>query len=170
MFTDFARVADLLAEAIAAHGVTVGKVVGGQSMKDRDAAVAGFQSGDSDVLVCSSTGNEGLNLQRASVLVHYDLPWLPSQVIQRVARAVRLGSMNPHLSVLIPIMAGTIEERVAGVLIPRAATALAALDTSRGKAAAETDIGMALGGLVEAVSADEVGEGLMEMARAILAD
>lgn len=170
IFTDFARVADLLADAITAHGATVGKVVGGQSMKDRDAAVEGFQSGDIDVLVCSSTGNEGLNLQRATVLVHYDLPWLPSQVIQRVARAVRLGSMNPHLSVLIPIMAGTIEERVAGVLIPRAATALAALDTSRGKAASETDIGMALGGLVGAVSADEVGESLMEVARAILAD
>ncbi len=38
--------------------------------------------------------SEGLDLQRASVVVHVDLPWNPARLEQRVGRVRRLGS--PH--------------------------------------------------------------------------
>ncbi len=85
-----------------------------------------------DVLVLTKAAKEGLNLQRANVLYHYDLSWVPSDFVQRIGRASRFGSRREQLKLIIPIMSGTIEERVAAVLIPRALAAMQALDASRG--------------------------------------
>lgn len=155
IFTDFATVCDHLADDLRAKGVRTGVFSGHVSAKRREADKQAFMDGDLDCLILTESGNEGLNLQRASVLVHYDLPWLPSKVVQRVGRATRIGSTATHLQVLIPIMAGTIEERVAAVLVPRAVTALAVLDTHRGVKGSETELGLALAGVADAVGEDE---------------
>jgi len=47
-----------------------------------------------DVLVATDLASEGLNLQDASVVAHYDLPWNPLRLAQRLGRTVRLG--GPH--------------------------------------------------------------------------
>jgi helicase-like protein/SNF2 domain-containing protein len=49
---------------------------------------------EADVLVATDVASEGLNLQDASFVVNYDLPWNPVRVMQRVGRVDRLGS--PH--------------------------------------------------------------------------
>ena len=49
---------------------------------------------DIDTLLVTDLASEGLDLQRASVLVHLDLPWTPARLEQRVGRIVRPGS--PH--------------------------------------------------------------------------
>ena len=49
-----------------------------------------FTSGEFPVLCLSRIGAEGHNLQNASVIVHLDLPWLPSGLEHFVVRAVRL--------------------------------------------------------------------------------
>lgn len=155
IFTDFAKICDHLADDLRAQGVRVGVYSGHVGAKRREADKQAFMAGDLDCLVLTESGNEGLNLQRASVLVHFDLPWLPSKVVQRVGRATRIGSTADHLQILIPIMAGTIEERVAAVLVPRAVEALAVLDTHRGIKGSETELGLALNGIAEAVSESE---------------
>jgi superfamily II DNA/RNA helicase len=120
----------------------------------------------------TGAGREGLNLQRATTLIHFDLPWVPSQVVQRMGRASRIGSTASNLNNLILVMAGTIEERVAAKLIPRAATALAVLDTHRGVDSKQTELGLSLAGLADVVSEQEVGEatteGIFQMARELL--
>lgn len=151
VFTDFASVAKDLAADLNARGVRAGTFTGENSGSKRDKAAADFQAGNLDVLILTGAGREGLNLQRASVLIHFDLPWVPSQVVQRVGRASRFGSTAEQLSVLIPIMAGTIEQRVAALLVPRAVEALRALDTHRGVDASQTEVGLSLGGLDDAV-------------------
>ena len=50
-----------------------------------------FTAGEFPVLCLSRIGAEGHNLQNASVIVHLDLPWLPSGLEQRVGRAARPG-------------------------------------------------------------------------------
>lgn len=50
-----------------------------------------------DVLVATDLLSEGLNLQDAARVVHYDLPWNPARFAQRVGRVDRLGS--PHQGV-----------------------------------------------------------------------
>ncbi len=49
---------------------------------------------ETDVLVATDLLSEGLNLQDASRVIHYDLPWSPARLEQRVGRIDRAGS--PH--------------------------------------------------------------------------
>ncbi|WP_438452963.1 SNF2-related protein [Streptomyces asiaticus] len=47
-----------------------------------------------DLLITTDMLAEGVNLQQASVVIHYDLPWNPKILEQRLGRIDRLGS--PH--------------------------------------------------------------------------
>lgn len=44
-----------------------------------------------DVLLSSDKLSEGFNLNRAGVVINYDIPWNPTRVIQRVGRINRIG-------------------------------------------------------------------------------
>ncbi|HET7704584.1 MAG TPA: helicase-related protein [Thermoanaerobaculia bacterium] len=55
------------------------------------ASIELFRRGAADILVSTDVGAEGLNLQRAGVVVHYDLPWNPARIEQRNGRAHRIG-------------------------------------------------------------------------------
>lgn len=46
------------------------------------------------LLIATDLLSEGVNLQRASVVVHLDLPWTVARIEQRIGRLARLGS--PH--------------------------------------------------------------------------
>lgn len=54
-----------------------------------------------DLLITTDLLSEGVNLQRASVVVHLDLPWNPARLDQRVGRARRLGSDREAVTVYI---------------------------------------------------------------------
>lgn len=60
-------------------------------------APAGFDEDKYDILVCTDVLAEGLNLQQASRIVNYDLPWNPMRLVQRHGRIDRIGS--PHADV-----------------------------------------------------------------------
>ena len=47
-----------------------------------------------DLLIATDLLSEGLNLQDAERVVHYDLPWSPARLAQRVGRIDRLGSSH----------------------------------------------------------------------------
>lgn len=54
------------------------------------------------VLVCDRSAEEGLNLQgRESVLVHFDLPFSPGRIEQRMGRLDRFGRGNPVRSLVL---------------------------------------------------------------------
>jgi len=46
-----------------------------------------------DTLIATDVLSEGLNLQDASVVVSYDLPWNPVRLMQRIGRIDRLGAL-----------------------------------------------------------------------------
>src|SRR6185503_19563355 len=52
---------------------------------------------ETDVLIATDLLSEGLNLQDAARVIHYDLPWSPARLAQRVGRIDRLGS--PHKAI-----------------------------------------------------------------------
>lgn len=178
VFTDFATVAEHLYEDMLDLDLRVGVFKGGANDFERAKLIRDYQGtpcaehkGENmdyaktgcadciqptlDVLVLTRAAREGLNLQRTNTVIMLDLPWVPSEIIQRIGRAARFGSKNAHIRVVIPVMTGTIEERVVSLLLPRAITALTALDTHRGVDAKDTEMGMALRGLSEAVSDEE---------------
>ena len=59
--------------------------------RDGRGAIDAFRRGTIDRLVATDLASEGLNLQRAGVVVHYDIPWNPVKLDQRNGRAHRIG-------------------------------------------------------------------------------
>jgi superfamily II DNA or RNA helicase len=51
-------------------------------------------------LVVTDVAAEGLDLQRAARVVHYDLPWTPMRLEQREGRSVRYGSQHAQVEVI----------------------------------------------------------------------
>src|SRR5205823_1814423 len=65
---------------------------GGMSREDRKKAQESFiQDRDVLVLVATDAAGEGINLQRAHLMVNYDLPWNPNRIEQRFGRIHRIG-------------------------------------------------------------------------------
>ncbi|MFI8850963.1 helicase-related protein [Streptomyces sp. NPDC053499] len=57
----------------------------------RDIRDAFNQDPDVLVLIATDAAGEGLNLQRAHLMVNYDLPWNPNRIEQRFGRIHRIG-------------------------------------------------------------------------------
>jgi superfamily II DNA or RNA helicase len=65
---------------------------GGVAREERKVIQERFtQDADCVVLVATDAAGEGLNLQRAHLLVNYDLPWNPNRIEQRFGRVHRIG-------------------------------------------------------------------------------
>ena len=71
---------------------------------------------DIRVLLCSDAASEGLNLQTASALINYDLPWNPARVEQRIGRIDRIGQAANDLRIVNLVLADSVDERVYQVL------------------------------------------------------
>lgn len=88
-----------------------------------------------EVLVCTSVGQEGVDLHRhCRHVIHYDLAWNPAVIEQRTGRTDRIGSKTfreravarngspPFLDIGLPFLAGTYDERMFEELRIRAQT------------------------------------------------
>jgi hypothetical protein len=86
IFTGSAATASDLRDAI---GGRCGLVTSRE--RSRDDVLHAFRRGALDIIVSTDMASEGLNLQRAGVVVHYDIPWNPVKLDQRNGRAHRIG-------------------------------------------------------------------------------
>lgn len=50
-----------------------------------------------DIIVTTDVLAEGVNLQQASHIINYDLPWNPMRIVQRHGRVDRIGSEHPYV-------------------------------------------------------------------------
>jgi hypothetical protein len=88
-----------------------------------------------EVLICTSVGQEGIDLHRqCRNVVHFDLAWNPAVLEQRTGRADRIGSKtfreralsgktaDSFLEIGVPFLAGTYDERMYEELRLRAQT------------------------------------------------
>src|SRR3989454_4741298 len=65
---------------------------GGMGREERMKAQESFRyDPDVQVLVATDAAGEGINLQRAHLMVNYDLPWNPNRIEQRFGRIHRIG-------------------------------------------------------------------------------
>ncbi|MDH7603137.1 MAG: helicase-related protein [Armatimonadota bacterium] len=78
-----------------------------------------LKSGELKVLVCTDAASEGLNLQAASALINYDLPWNPSKVEQRIGRIDRIGQVEKKLPIRNMFLKNSVDMRVYQVLRER---------------------------------------------------
>ena len=67
-------------------------IYGGMARDDRKRVQDSFtQDRNVEVLLATDAAGEGINLQRAHLMVNYDLPWNPNRLEQRFGRIHRIG-------------------------------------------------------------------------------
>lgn len=95
IFTEHRDTLNYLVERIRTHlgrDEAVVAIHGGVGREERRAVQERFtQDTDVHVLVATDAAGEGLNLQRAHLMVNYDLPWNPNKIEQRFGRIHRIG-------------------------------------------------------------------------------
>lgn len=85
----------------------------GDEVGDKQAIVDEFRDRkDVQILLSSEVGSEGLDLQFASALVNYDLPWNPMVVEQRIGRIHRIGQKAERIVVINLVCEDTVDERI----------------------------------------------------------
>jgi SNF2 family DNA or RNA helicase len=68
---------------------------GGMNREARRAAQEAFsQLKETQILLATDAAGEGINLQRAHLMVNYDLPWNPNRIEQRFGRIHRIGQQE----------------------------------------------------------------------------
>ncbi len=111
------------AKAIAARlGVPALSYTGDLSPNERERVLDRFRRDDEwKVLVLAlRAGGQGLNLQQASYVIHFDRWWNPAVEQQADSRSHRLGQQYP-VNVYAYVSEGTIEERVERILMDKQA-------------------------------------------------
>jgi SNF2 family DNA or RNA helicase len=74
------------------RGAAVVCIHGGMGREERKKAQEAFlHDPEVQVLVATDAAGEGINLQRAHLMVNYDLPWNPNRIEQRFGRIHRIG-------------------------------------------------------------------------------
>src|SRR5687767_12564783 len=133
------------------------------------------------VLIATDAAGEGINLQRAHLLVNYDLPWNPNRIEQRFGRVHRIGQSEVcHMCNLVAT------ETREGQVYQRLLDKLAEMREALGKDQVFDGLGDALPGhelrdlLIQAIRYgdrpevraqldkvidDKVGEGLADLVR-----
>lgn len=120
VFAFFKGTLRYLERRLRADGFAVVLISGDIEQQERLRRIENFhdENGPS-ILLSSRVGSEGLDLQVASVLFNYDLPWNPMEVEQRIGRLDRIGQLSPTIRIYNFWIKGTIEERILRVLYDR---------------------------------------------------
>ncbi len=112
VFTQYVEMGNLLARHLAGRCATA-FLHGGLAARRRDDMVRRFQAGEVPVFLISlRAGGFGLNLSRASHVVHFDRWWNPAVEDQATDRAHRIGQ-DRTVQVHRLVTEGTVEDRIA---------------------------------------------------------
>ncbi|MGW2593000.1 SNF2-related protein [Streptomyces sp. NPDC001515] len=127
VFTQYVTMARLLSAHLAARAIPSQLLHGGTPVAERERMVDRFQEGEVPVFLLSlKAAGTGLNLTRASHVIHYDRWWNPAVEEQATDRAYRIGQTQP-VQVHRLIAEGTVEDRIGEMLLAKRALADAVL-------------------------------------------
>ncbi|MEU4797601.1 DEAD/DEAH box helicase [Streptomyces sp. NPDC023327] len=139
VFTQYVQMARLIERHLADRGIPTQFLHGGTPVGTREAMVQRFQDGEVPVFLLSlKAAGTGLNLTRAEHVVHYDRWWNPAVEAQATDRAYRIGQTQP-VQVHRLIAEGTIEDRIADMLLRKRELADAVLGSGEAALTELTD-------------------------------
>jgi superfamily II DNA or RNA helicase len=125
VFTEYRDTLERLASAMRAGSL---QLHGGMLPEERDEVQARFAR-EGGVLLATDAASEGLNLHhRCRLVVHFELPWNPMRLEQRIGRVDRLGQRSRVHEVLL-VARHTAERLVLVPLVRRVRAAQAARST-----------------------------------------
>ncbi|MGL6066465.1 MAG: SNF2-related protein [Cetobacterium sp.] len=108
IYTDFVDTLDRLYIILSEKGYTVHKIDGRTNTKKRKEVEDNLKVGD--ITIITSAGTASLNLQKANVMIFYNVPFSSVNVIQSIGRITRLGSSYSKQHVIFLHCVGTIDE------------------------------------------------------------
>ena len=113
IYSQFTRVLDILEDYCGKTAFKFVRLDGQSALADRRDIVAEWQANEELFIFLLSTraGGVGLNLTAADTVIFFDSDWNPTQDLQAMDRAHRLGQERP-VTVYRLISRGTIEERM----------------------------------------------------------
>ncbi len=104
---------ETLAEKLRARGYTAAAISGDVAQAQRERTVEQLKSGKLDILVATDVAARGLDVERISHVVNYDLPIDTESYVHRIGRTGRAGRSGAAISFVTPRerrMLGTIEK------------------------------------------------------------
>ncbi len=127
IFTQFKVMGDIIQDIIERYyNVQVPFIHGGVPQENRTRIVQLFQEDTSYqyplLLLSLRAGGVGLNLSKATTVIHYDRWWNPAVEDQATDRAYRIGQKN-KVNVYKMVAEGTIEEKISKMLEEKRAIA-----------------------------------------------
>jgi superfamily II DNA or RNA helicase len=113
IFTQYRETLEFLREELSkVYGPSRIATIKGGPLDDKIAAIEAFWNDDgARLLISTSAGGEGVNLQVGHILFNYDLPWNPMAVEQRIGRIHRYGQQDT-VQVYNLVAEDTVEERI----------------------------------------------------------
>jgi superfamily II DNA or RNA helicase len=120
LFSYFRRTLEYLSRSLRQSGHENQMIHGGVPVDEREHAIDDFlERPEFPLLLTSEVGGEGIDLQKACVVINYDLPWNPMVVEQRIGRVDRIGQESPIIYVINFVVEHSVEERILGRLLTR---------------------------------------------------
>lgn len=98
VFTRTKHGADKVARKLEQAGISVAAIHGNKGQGARTAALAGFRDGRVRVLVATDIAARGLDVDRITHVINYDLPNEPETYVHRIGRTARAGEDGDALS------------------------------------------------------------------------
>jgi ATP-dependent RNA helicase DeaD len=93
---------DSLVERLAAHGHRAEALHGGMEQRRRDRVLSRFRDGAMDLLVATDVAARGLDIERLSHVVNYDLPASIDAYVHRIGRTGRAGRTGTAITLVEP--------------------------------------------------------------------
>lgn len=116
-----AYVAEQIERSERFRDVKVIRIEGSLSEQQRREAFAAFEKASKAVLVATDAISEGINLQHACCqMIHWELPWNPNRLEQRVGRIDRFGQPEPEVRVRLLVMDDTLDGWILRALVQKA--------------------------------------------------
>lgn len=116
IFCEFEETTKYIAENIDDDDYSVIRMTGNTPLSERPGLLSMFRNAPKTILVLTSVGTEGLDMQFCSAMINYDLHWNPMVLEQRIGRIDRVGQESKELMIHNFQVVGSIDDRVIGTL------------------------------------------------------
>lgn len=98
VFTRTKRGADRIAHILERQELQSNRIHGDRSQSQREAALAGFKSGRTRILVATDVAARGIDIDAVSHVINYDVPEAPEDYVHRIGRTGRAGNKGQAIT------------------------------------------------------------------------
>lgn len=102
VFVRTKRATEDVAERLRARGFTAAAINGDMAQQQRERTVSQLKTAALDVLVATDVAARGLDVERISHVVNFDIPTDPESYVHRIGRTGRAGRTGTALSLVTP--------------------------------------------------------------------